>query len=538
LRAGITPKLNSLSTLYAVHRLINPLVIIAPELVLDESHPIVARICAYAASQNPRVGEFLRTSLFFFSPKTLVITQGGLGGLKQHASEAVLDINEHKPLLADPGALREMIDVLCGFFRGKASGHRIAIDLRGNRIIDATALEGMVAELAAVQLRPALLLSPNMQKYLTPVQPAHVSHSFEDLRTTLAEESFGPADRPTLTLSGDVTLAVLEGVLQNRELREGDQSCVLKLDLRKVRNIDAFALFSLRLLLYSMYRLMGAAWEIVRPEDPGLDAKLSDHGFYEIERSVAWNWMGDALRQPNSINSPPSAWTAMVPKGGDMQLFRKAVDAALHALRASYGDRLDEYRPISYARKHSSEKPSVYRLPISAIIRWLVTELAENALRYSEGPLHFSMSTARDVLSISLGDLGIGIRAGILRNYELQNDVRNNTDAVKIAFELPDHANQRKHKEDPGQIGAGHGLSDSLGHVFRCHGRLILRTGRVIGAFVNPVSRSALPTKIENSNYFLLGTQFFMLIPLTESAQSGMPTSTQDFISYRDWSER
>jgi len=47
---------------------------------------------------------------------------------------------------------------------------------------------------------------------------------------------------------------------------------------------------------------------------------------------------------------------------------------------------------------------------------------------------------------------------------------------------------------------------------------------------MNPVNKAASPSKVFNSSLDIEGTQFMIVIPLTENAIDTMPRGTDDFL--------
>ncbi len=72
-------------------------------------------------------------------------------------------------------------------------------------------------------------------------------------------------------------------------------------------------------------------------------------------------------------------------------------------------------------------------------------------------------------------------------------------------------------------------------NIFLCDGKLIFRTGNKIGTFVNPTKRAYAPSKIMDSDIYICGSQYMIIIPLQKSAIATLPRTSEDFLNMEEW---
>lgn len=192
-----------------------------------------------------------------------------------------------------------------------------------------------------------------------------------------------------------------------------------------------------------------------------------------------------------------------------------------------FPDYFNEYIGIPYEFKEDG-KVRTMRLVRKNVILQFISELVANIQFHSEGNGYIFIELNRYILSIIVGDSGIGIRRGIIKNYNLEEKLINDHNAINLAFNLfPYHHLRSKYAE-----GAGCGLRDTLNYIFRCNGKFIMRTNKTVGSFVNPVVRATYPSKILDFYFNANGTQYLVNLPLTDISRNYMPKSTKDFLEW------
>jgi hypothetical protein len=115
----------------------------------------------------------------------------------------------------------------------------------------------------------------------------------------------------------------------------------------------------------------------------------------------------------------------------------------------------------------------------------------------------------------------------------MDDEIVDHKSALSYLFRLYQFKSRRK-AEATFNIGAGYGLKDTLSHIFACKGKFIFGTGNSLGAYMNPVHKAATPSKLMERYLEVEGTQYMIIIPLSDVALSEIPESTELFMELED----
>jgi hypothetical protein len=205
-------------------------------------------------------------------------------------------------------------------------------------------------------------------------------------------------------------------------------------------------------------------------------------------------------------------------------------DRFLQSLSPHINEYLSDTISIAYDNPNASYKARSTGVSRRLLISRVAYELVDNISLHSDGlGYFFATVTKTGHLYLFIGDTGVGLTKGLQKNYLFNTSTISDRQAVEVCFNLREHAGQRKNSNYHVDC-CGYGLSDSLVNIFTCKGKFLYRTGSVIGAYMNPVTKMIAPSKIIESKLNICGTQYLIMFPLTETASKLIPSTTEDFI--------
>jgi hypothetical protein len=365
----------------------------------------------------------------------------------------------------------------------------------------------------------------NLKKYIiTSDSDVVVYFSKEDTLKYIDDYVCQDGNYLKISFSGIITLKKIEDIFGLLNLNNEFKSKYMVLfDFTNAITISTFSIFQLNIFIHSLAHQFGVLCKFDKTNEKILN-QFTIFRVFKINKSLLIN---DHVEK--KINGKIKLGVFIFDNIVFADTINKFDDFIAYVVRNTK-NYLESYVSKKYDFPGATKKEITYRLAIKNVISWIISELAENALIHSEGIGYIGARVVNDLLLLFIGDSGIGLKEGILKNYDLDDTIYDDKSAILYTFQLTKYHAKRK-KLEPLEYGSGRGLRDTLSNIFLCKGKFILRTGAAIGSFINPVSKGYIPTKIINSNLNIIGTQYMIIIPLTESAERNLPNKTDDFLS-------
>jgi hypothetical protein len=335
-----------------------------------------------------------------------------------------------------------------------------------------------------------------------------------------------------IPLTGNVSLARLESTIIEKDLQDRVRNAlVIKVDFNGVSTISCFGMSTIDLLIHTLVHRHGTFFRMEYSKAPTrvvnkiLEWRTPEvNSFFLLPRDGHGRATEETVKQFGVYLFDRDSYRSVL---GRFRIYMLNV-------REMFLDYIGEPFAIRYEYDGQTRKAQTYHsVTYYNIIINIVDELVENAVQHSQGVGYLSATFSKYHLFLFIGDCGIGLKKGILKNYQMDTELADDTKAIELVFNLPVYKNRRK-KDEAFKDWAGYGLADTLHNIFVCKGKFIFRTGNKIGAYMNPVSKTFSPPRILDSNLNLLGTQYMILIPLMKDAVDTLPKTAEDFLGYTD----
>jgi len=142
----------------------------------------------------------------------------------------------------------------------------------------------------------------------------------------------------------------------------------------------------------------------------------------------------------------------------------------------------------------------------------LFHELLDNGTRHTGSTVYFALEALpeRKVLNAFVGDVGIGLKKGINRNYKRKIGATSDRKAIELCFRL--FGKKKLRKRD---IHDGFGFNNIRKVLKPLRGQFYVRTGNALGSYRNVDNINPKLSKVAR----LDGSQFFVSIPLSYPSQ-------------------
>lgn len=308
---------------------------------------------------------------------------------------------------------------------------------------------------------------------------------------------------------------------------------VIELDFKRVYKISFFCLNLLNIFIHTISHKYGVIWTM---------------DYNVMKKKVLGKIVGFRLHDTNRLflnynkNSPPVVEQLRTNFGVFMfdenyaEIVYKKFGIFVHSnLLEMFGDYLQEGLTRRQEVKYTSYVDRPLEISYLGFITSIAYELIDNVMLHSKGIGYFSCGVFKYHLFLFIGDCGIGLKEGILRNYDLADTIKTEEDAIKQLFNLSDYNKLKRIGEKDFNVGhVGKGLKKTLNDVFNCNGRFLYRSGSCVGAFLNPVKRANIPSKITTSYIHLSGTQYMIIIPISDQANLKFANTYDDFLKMED----
>lgn len=499
------------------------------EPAIDNEHPIRQKLVQYGRDQDEWIGDAFEADITFMAPNVVILSFA--------PEEWRADFNErrhhstHGFAIYESDKQEKVVDTLADFCSRLSVRPLCVLDYRGVRHFDLPSAERNFLALGRASLNPHILTQDHtFVSEQTIPNDRNFSDSGQLVERVVEERLRREEHYLHIRLKAELNLQALEDA-EIAEPQQGEaysSALVVDVDASNLNVLTSFGMFALRMTLESQYLEHGILSKIRFPNASGSRETMLNHG-YRAE-----------LRGSMDVHAPQQANRAVFTHGRDTFLasigptvsrskLLDGINIYLAELTRSF-ELLTEYRSYTRERPFTSHKTYTGRLPVFHLLRLILIELTENATLYANGPLTVALSHTQGVLSICVGDLGVGLRSGILANYDLADRLVGDVEALEMAFQLPQHQDKRRDLNRIENKGSGFGLFDCLHNVERCGGRVAIRSGSAVAAFMDRVRRTTAPSKIVDSSYYTLGTQFMIVAPLDKSARRRIPRTFNDMM--------
>ena len=412
----------------------------------------------------------------------------------------------------------------------------LIIDLRKIQLYDETILLDVISTFKNTKIKLLLFSNPDIQEELKESicsDNCELSVSLNDLRSNLKNYYSEFSNGFNLKFSGPLTLNAIEKQINNVNFYNTIQDkFIVYLDLHNVTKWGPFSINILNVFIHTICHTYGISWKIKRyPHTIKTYETLRKSRFFDVNKFFL---KVDNLPQCNSEENYRRFGVYEFNEKNIKKLLQ-SFESFLEKVRAMFPNYLS--KETSYRDEHDKK----IRVGQSAKLNWTyynfiartVYELCEN-IRHSNGVGYLSVAVSNYYLYIFIGDCGIGLQKGILNNYKLEDKLINEEETIRHSFGLKKFITSRKEKHKFNIGFAGHGLGETLKYIFKCKGKFIFRTGKTVGSFVNPVQGVTSPSKIFESNCYIDGTQYMLIVPLSLLAANELPKTTDDFLNLEE----
>jgi len=409
----------------------------------------------------------------------------------------------------------------------------LIIDLRNSSTIDNSALLDILEISKSLNFQNRIILfGPD---YIRPIIEAHIPlanyshlhliHSDQELQDFYYRYETQEERVLKIRLAGNLTPSSLENILADSIEGIIEDKFLVILELSELNNISFFSLNILNLFIHTLAHEYGVIFNINFENS----SRITREKLLDFRTLKANN-----VFLQSDVSNYPTLKKDMNRFG--VYLFSPSVlketwglfETFLGDLRLTYTDYLSQYATVNYEYKDRSYKPTVYRFQYHNIISSIIYELVGNAIEHSEGVGYLCLSVIRDLLFIFIGDSGVGLTQGILKNYALDDEITNDERSLEYLFNLADYKSRRRPKFTF-DMGAGEGLRDTLLNISALKGKFIVRLSNKIASFMKPVVKErVVPSKIITSKINIIGTQYMIIIPLS---QNSLSLTTEEFLT-------
>ena len=413
----------------------------------------------------------------------------------------------------------------------------IALDMRYAHFFDQTLISKIldIRDKKGLNIQILLIANENIKPFLNDEyiqRGVHLLFSLDELSAYINELIQMDKYIFTVKLSDNVSLKQLESIIVEKDLSELIKTALLVIiDLSKASSISCFSINTLNLLIHTLAHHYGILFrfEYKKPFSK-VSNKLLEFRTTKVNRF----FLIHRAKQEELTEKNVRQFGVYLFDGNSYRILLNESRSFMYKVGEMFKDFLQEPITISYDYEGDSRKVKSYRyLNRCSIIINIINELVENAIRHSNGVGYLSITISKYQLFIFVGDCGVGLRKGILNNYKMDQELTDDTRTLECAFNLPVFKNRRTNHEFSDEYG-GSGLADMLYNVFGCKGKIMFRTGDKVGAYMNPVQRNYFPPAIHNSNFYLSGTQFMIIIPLDRNFIDNLPKTKEDFLECLD----
>ena len=352
-----------------------------------------------------------------------------------------------------------------------------------------------------------------------------ICFSVFDLQSQVEQLSAVPEHNVSLLIDETLSLEGFEKCFSSIDLISTlPDKLFITLDFRHTYNINIFSLSLINHFLHDFWNHFGILFIFSFGSIRFTVIKqFSDFRFFKV------NWLF------NFDTKPPKITLRFSPRIFGGYLFdRNRVDKIinrfdnyLYSVREMFHSYLDEHITITHEYPNTSYKTRRYWLTYYQIIGSIFYEIVDNALLHSKGVGYCSAQISKYCLYLFVGDCGIGLFDGILNTYDLEEIIGDEDQAIIALQSLP-YFHEKRKVWTKDKLGAGIGIADTLTNIFRCHGKVAIRSGNT-AFFMSPVAKGS-KAKIVKSSIKVKGTQYMIIIPLFKTAKDNLPATYEDFL--------
>jgi hypothetical protein len=480
-------------------------------------------------------------NLGFIYPKTISFSLAGyFNRLKHHSFDINAHDNNFNNMYSDiecrpqnpikPKEIEMFLNYLLEALEKCKLSYALLIDLYGILIYDEITIEKIPVCLKSINYtKPVFILSSS--EYHDRLRnvfdnfSVNISDNFNTL-VIMNSEFFAKSDNIIkYDLPEKVDLESLEMVLDNPASGYFSDKFVVIFDFEKVNAINFFSICTLSIYLHTLRHLNGISCKLVNI-NRSIRKKLDDLKFSKVNCFFSND---DEIQLTGKVGSD---------KVFGISLFNKPLFKRIMVEFSTYLLRMKDpcpglNTPIMIHGHQTKidgtvDKWSIPKPRESAVYN-IVKELCENVAMHSKGIGYIAAKCLNDTMVLFIGDTGIGIKAGMHANYEVDAKANSDTYIIHYLFNLEKFTKNRKLLK-PWVSEPGQGLKDTFRNLSGCEGKVIVRSHEAIGSFVNTIRRTAGPTKKIDSKYWLEGTQYFFAIPLSKSAIEQLPNNTDELM--------
>jgi len=323
----------------------------------------------------------------------------------------------------------------------------LVFDLSATRFIDQSAIMDVIDILDGHSLKfNILLLIPNsIKNYIDEsayIKKSSVFFSKDSLYKYLYNYVSKIDNVLAVNFKGIVTLKTLDEYFKSIDFYSNiNNKFVVEFNFNNVLNISTFSLFVFSLIIHTLSHQFGIVSRIKIDS-----AKKSVVSLLKIFRIFNINQF--FLFDEKSIDvkhdyEKPVFGIYLFDKSYYRQLINK-FERFIYFLSRYYSYDLDHRISYKYDFPGGSRKGAIFRAQLKEIIISIAGELVENVTQHSEGVGYIGAHVLKGNLFLFIGDCGIGIKNGILKNYEMTNEIIDDEDAIKYCFKLHEFDNKRK----------------------------------------------------------------------------------------------
>lgn len=474
-----------------------------------KNHNALSKFKDFLRNRNPNITEKELSVLGFVYPKTIC--------LQPESSEvAFTDDNRNTSL----NIVSEIINYI-----GSNKELTILLDLRKVLILFESKLQELIDGLCKNHTRAIVWVSKDTKAQIDDIAScAEIFYCLSEQEVSAQLNAVATNHSYQITFPRLITINTSLTIFNQDFERSIKESLLVVVDFRLTESYSWFSAQMIALTMISKSNEVGILWKASPSK--------------QTDRLASWL---NQLDMPHLTHSndltPPSKFDKDLFRLQEFnrQSFRETITQFgdwIVLLRELYGKYLDENIASLYEPTQVFKKPWVSRLPRSVYIKRTIGELIENAAIHSNGLGFFSARVQNGVLKIIIADTGVGLLQGILNNYQLNDMINTDGDALRIAFNLDAYRHKRV-EEHNFNVGAGSGLKESFDNIFVCKGRFCCKTGSAFGTFLNPVGKTSNTPKVnlQPTTLSSSGTQYLIVFPLTTQGEKIIPKTNKDFLN-------
>lgn len=408
----------------------------------------------------------------------------------------------------------------------------LVFDLFTTRFFDQSSIMDVIDILDghSMKFNILLLIPYNIKNYIdesTYIQKSSVFFSKDSLLKYLYNYVLKPENILTVTFKGIVTLKSLDKFFESIDFYSNIYNkFIIEFDFNNVIKFNSHSLFLISLIIHSLSHQFGIVSRI--KIDSAKNNVISLLNTFRIFKINQYFLFDEKVSDIKFDYDKPVFGIYLF----DKSFFRQTIDKFenfIYFLARTFTYDLDHRFSYKYDFPGGTRKGAIFRAKLKEIIISIVGELVENVIQHSEGVGYIGAHVQKGNLFLFIGDCGIGIKSGILKNYEMADEIIDDEDAIKYCFKLHQFDKKRK-KVSLLEEGPGRGLRDTFNNISICNGKFFLRTMNCLGSFVNPILKGHMPTDIIKSYLKIIGTQYLLAIPLKIGGETWLPNTTADFL--------